>query len=98
MVWQSWGHSDSTPHRVSSTSAGSLRDSYLGRRFLDWMDHHVRGDESASQGPAFAYFRDWVRYDTSPAAAGTAVERRPPSGSGSARRRRRRCSSPATTR
>lgn len=76
MVWQSWGHSGSTPAPGElDLDAGSLRDSYLGRRFLDWMDHHVRGDDGAPQGPAFAYFRDWVRYDTSPAAAGTAVER-----------------------
>ncbi len=76
MVWQSWGHSGDTPAPGElDFGAGSLRDSYLGRRFLDWMDHHVRGEDSAPQGPAFAYFRDWVRYDTSPAAAGTAVEK-----------------------
>lgn len=76
MVWQSWGHSGSTPAPGElDFGAGSLRDSYLGRRFLDWMDHHVRGEDTAPQGPAFAYFRDWVRYDTSPAAAGTAVDK-----------------------
>ncbi len=76
MVWQSWGHSGSDPAPGElDLSAGSLRGSYLGRRFLDWMDHHVRGDARAPQGPAFAYFRDWVRYDTAPASAGTAVAR-----------------------
>jgi ABC-2 type transport system ATP-binding protein len=76
MVWQSWGHSGSTPAPGElDFDAPSLRDSYLGRRFLAWMDHHVRGDEDAPVGPRFAYFRDWVRYDTSPAAAGTAVEK-----------------------
>ncbi len=76
MVWQSWGHSGSSPAPGElDFDAASLRDSYLGRRFVDWMDHHVRGDDSAPQGPAFAYFRDWVRYDTSPATAGTAVEK-----------------------
>ena len=74
MVWQSWGHSGSTPAPGElEFGAKSLRDSYLGRRFLDWMDHYVRGDRSAPVGPRFAYFRDWVRYDTSPARAGTAV-------------------------
>ncbi len=74
MVWQSWGHSGGTPAPGElDFGAESLRDSYLGRRFLDWMDHHVKGDADAPQGPAFAYFRDWVRYDTSTAAAGTAV-------------------------
>ncbi|MGZ4493388.1 MAG: CocE/NonD family hydrolase [Nocardioides sp.] len=74
MIWQSWGHSGSTPAPGElSFDAKSLRDSYLGRRFLDWMDHYVRGDASAPVGPRFSYFRDWVRYDTSAAHAGTAV-------------------------
>ncbi|MGH8965086.1 MAG: CocE/NonD family hydrolase C-terminal non-catalytic domain-containing protein, partial [Actinomycetes bacterium] len=45
----------------------------LGRRFANWMDHYVRGDATAPVGPRFAYFRDWVDYDTSAANAGTAV-------------------------
>ncbi len=74
MIWQSWGHSGSTPAPGElDFNAKSLRDSYLGRRFLDWMDHYVRGDRSAPVGPRFSYFRDWIRYDTSPARAGTAV-------------------------
>jgi putative CocE/NonD family hydrolase len=76
MIWQSWGHSTSTPAPGElDFSANSLRDSYEGRRFLDWMNHYVRGDKSAPVGPRFAYFRPWVRYDTSAAAAGTAVDR-----------------------
>jgi ABC-2 type transport system ATP-binding protein len=76
MVWQSWGHSGSTPAPGElDFGAASLRSSYLGNRFLDWMDHYVRGDASAPVGPRFAYFRDWVRYDTSPATAGTAIRR-----------------------
>jgi predicted acyl esterase len=74
MVWQSWGHSDGTPAPGElDFGAASLRDSYLGNRFLDWMNHYVRGDGSAPVGPLFSYFRDWVPYDTSPAHAGTAV-------------------------
>lgn len=74
MVWQSWGHSDGTPAPGElDFDAESLRASYLGRRFVSWMDHHVRGDESAPVGPRFSYFRDWVRYDESPAKAGTAI-------------------------
>jgi ABC-2 type transport system ATP-binding protein len=74
MVWQSWGHSGSTPAPGELDFGGkSLKDSYLGRRFLAWMDHYVRGDRSAPVGPRFAYFRPWVRYDTSAAHAGTAV-------------------------
>ncbi|MGZ4458806.1 MAG: CocE/NonD family hydrolase [Nocardioidaceae bacterium] len=76
LVWQSWGHSGSTPAPGElDFGAASLRDSYLGRRFLDWMDHYVRGDRSAPVGPRFSYFRDWVHYDTSPADAGTAIDK-----------------------
>ena len=76
MVWQSWGHSHGTPAPGElAFDAPSLRDSYLGNRFLDWMDHYVRGDATAPVGPLFSYFRDWVHYDTSPAVAGTAVSK-----------------------
>ena len=76
MIWQSWGHSDSTPAPGElEYGAKSLRDSYEGRRFLNWMDHYVKGDTSAPLGPRWAYFRPWVTYDTSPAHAGTAVDR-----------------------
>jgi ABC-2 type transport system ATP-binding protein len=37
------------------------------------MTHYVRGQGSATTGPQFEYFRDWVKYDTSPAKAGKAV-------------------------
>jgi predicted acyl esterase len=58
MVWQSWGHSSSAPAPGElEFDARSLRASYLGRRFLDWMDHYVRGDATAPVGPAFSYFR-----------------------------------------
>jgi len=74
MIWQSWGHSSSTPAPGElDFDAASLRSSYLGNRFLNWMDHYVRGT-SAPVGPAFSYFRDWVPYDTSAAKAGTAIK------------------------
>jgi ABC-2 type transport system ATP-binding protein len=74
MIWQSWGHSDSSPQPGElDLGADSIRDTYLGRRFLAWMDHWVRGDDTAPTGPNFSYFQDWVDYDTSPAAAGQAV-------------------------
>jgi putative CocE/NonD family hydrolase len=74
MVWQSWGHSHSDPAPGElDFGAASLRDSYLGRRFLDWMNHYVRGTSSASTGPEFSYFRDWVPYDTDASKAGTDV-------------------------
>lgn len=74
MIWQSWGHSGSSPVPGElDFGAKSLRDSYLGRRFLNWMDHFVRGRAGVSTGPRFEYFRDWVPYDTSKARAGKAI-------------------------
>ena len=74
MIWQSWGHSGSTPAPGElDFGASSLKASFLGRRFLGWMDHYVRGDATAPTGPEFSYFRNWVRYDTSPANAGTDI-------------------------
>jgi predicted acyl esterase len=74
MIWQSWGHSDSTPVPGElDFAAASLRDSYLGNRFLDWMNHYVRGTSSASTGPVFSYFRDWVPYNTDSAHAAAGV-------------------------
>jgi predicted acyl esterase len=74
MIWQSWGHSDSTPEPGElDFDAASLRDSFLGNRFLNWMNHYVKGDSAASVGPQFTYFRDWVAYDKRPGYAGKAI-------------------------
>lgn len=74
MIWQSWGHSHSKPAPGELNLGGSsIKDSLLGRRFLNWMNHYVRGNSAAPVGPRFSYFRDWVKYDTSTAHAGTAV-------------------------
>ena len=79
LIWQSFGHSDSTPQPGEYTIPEDpldtrLRSSYLGRRYLAWMDAHVAG-VARKTGPRFAYFRDWVSYDTSAARAGRAVSR-----------------------
>jgi len=58
---------------LSHIGADSLRESYLGNRFLNWMNHYVRGQSTATTGPQFEYFRDWVKYDTDPAYAGKAI-------------------------
>ncbi|WP_375480360.1 CocE/NonD family hydrolase [uncultured Jatrophihabitans sp.] len=62
MVWQSWGHSESTP------APGELdldnpnpATQYETARIADWFAHYLRGS-SVSTGPQFAYFRDWVSY------------------------------------
>ena len=80
LIWQSFGHSDSSPEPGEYTIADDpmdteLRDSHLGRRFLAWMDRHVAGQQERRTGARFSYFRDWVSYDTSEAAAGRAVRR-----------------------
>ena len=76
MVWQSWGHSGQAPAPGElDFGARSLRSSYLGNRFLNWMNHYVKGRAAAPVGPRFAYFRDWVSYDTSPDMAGQAIDK-----------------------
>jgi ABC-2 type transport system ATP-binding protein len=67
MVWQSWGHSGGTPApgELDLTGARDLETTYLGRRFLAWFDHWLKGEKSAPLGPGFAWFEDWVPYDGS---------------------------------
>ncbi len=75
MIWQSWGHSlggTPAPGEID-LGADDIRDTYLGRRFLNWMNHHVRGNDEAPLGKRFCYFRDWVSYDERPARAGQAI-------------------------
>lgn len=62
MVWQSWGHSGSTP------APGELdlnhpdpATQYEAARIMDWFDHYLKG-LPVSTGPRFAYFRDWIPY------------------------------------
>ena len=57
LVWQSWGHSNSTPVPVSWTS-GTPR-SPPGPAALAWFDHYVRGTGTAA-AQDFGYYRDWV--------------------------------------
>jgi ABC-2 type transport system ATP-binding protein len=62
MVWQSWGHSGSTP------APGELdlnnpdpATQYESARVVDWFNHYLLG-AAVSTGPNFAYFRDWISY------------------------------------
>ncbi len=76
MIWQSWGHSGSEPAPGElDFGATSLRDSYLGNRFLNWMNHYVKGQRTAPVGARFSYFRDYVPYDTRPGQAGRAISK-----------------------
>ncbi len=74
MVWFSGGHSGKNAVGDLDLSKG-VDGSYQGRRWINWMDRYVRGDRTASSGPAFEYFRDWVAYDTSEANAGRDIAR-----------------------
>jgi putative CocE/NonD family hydrolase len=62
LVWQSWGHSDSSPVD-GELDLRHPADSYQGRQALAWFEHYVRG-----RGPApelnFSYYRDWVFDET----------------------------------
>ena len=70
MIWQSAGHSGGTV-----PGEGRLTDitgDYLGRRVAAWFDHYLKGLPTDT-GPAFAYFRPWVKYEGNAAPAyGTA--------------------------
>nr|WP_066930446.1 CocE/NonD family hydrolase [Streptomyces sp. NBRC 110611] len=74
MIWQSWGHSGGMKHPAPgelSLANGNLEDSYVGRRILAWFDRYLRHRKGVDTGPAFAYYRDWVKdgptYGTAPA-------------------------------
>ncbi|MCW2785102.1 MAG: transporter ATP-binding protein [Marmoricola sp.] len=62
MIWQSWGHSDSTP-APGEISLGNPDPAtqYETGRVADWFDHYLK-DSSVGTGPEFAYFRNWVDY------------------------------------
>jgi predicted acyl esterase len=63
MIWQSWGHSDSTPAPGEiDLDAPNPASQYETRRVVAWFDHYLRGHSRTSTGPRFAYFRDWVHY------------------------------------
>jgi ABC-2 type transport system ATP-binding protein len=78
MIWRSFGHSNGTPapgEYADTVIGGSIRDTYLGRRYVAWMDRYVRGNAAVNPGPGFSYFRNWISYDTSAERAGIEVSR-----------------------
>ncbi|WP_020659654.1 CocE/NonD family hydrolase [Amycolatopsis benzoatilytica] len=62
MVWQSWGHSGSTPAPgeldLSNPDPGTQ---YETARVASWFGQYL-ADGPADTSPDFAYFRDWVSY------------------------------------
>lgn len=61
MIWQSWGHSTSTPARGEWSDGADLPKTYEGQRVLAWFAHYLKG-EDVSTGPTFAYYRDYVPF------------------------------------
>jgi ABC-2 type transport system ATP-binding protein len=65
MIWQSWGHSDSTPAPGEiDLSNPNPKTQYETQRVAAWFNHYLKGT-SADTGPLFSYFRPWVKYSGS---------------------------------
>ncbi|HEY5182604.1 MAG TPA: CocE/NonD family hydrolase, partial [Dermatophilaceae bacterium] len=68
MAWQSWGHSGGMNGNSGAApgeldlSGANIEDTYLGLRIKNWFDHYLKDVKAAPTGPAFSYFRDWVKY------------------------------------
>ena len=69
MIWQSWGHSQSTPApgELGDGSGGySMLDAngnqtYEGETVLQWFNHYLK-DDPAAPSLDFTFFRPWVSY------------------------------------
>jgi hypothetical protein len=69
MIWQSWGHSNSTPApgELGHLSGGyGIYDSaghitYEGQTVLQWFAHYLR-DDPAAPSLDFSFFRPWITY------------------------------------
>jgi ABC-2 type transport system ATP-binding protein len=62
MIWQSWGHSQSTPAPGElDLSSPDPATQYETARVADWFAHYLQGS-TVSTGPNFAYFRPWISY------------------------------------
>ena len=71
MMWQSWGHSSSTPQPGELDERHPAR-SLQGAAALAWFDHYVR-DRGPEPPQGFAYYRDWVHQATGSIARAYAV-------------------------
>jgi len=69
MIWQSWGHSDSSPAPGEiDLSSPDPSAQYETGRISAWFERYLK-DRDVSTGPEFAYFRDWVSYSGNAAPA-----------------------------
>jgi putative CocE/NonD family hydrolase len=71
LMWQSWGHSDSSPQPGELDERHPAR-SLQGKAALAWFDHYVR-DRGPRPPQGFAYYRDWVHRATGDIAQAYAV-------------------------
>ena len=71
LMWQSWGHSSSTPQPGELDERHPAR-SLQGAAALAWFDHYVR-DRGPRPPQGFAYYRDWVHEATGSIAQAYAV-------------------------
>jgi ABC-2 type transport system ATP-binding protein len=62
MIWQSWGHSVSTPAPGEFIQGPGALQTYEGNRFFHWFNHYLKGRHHVRTGPRFAYYRDYVHY------------------------------------
>ena len=67
MIWHSNGHGYPDQPGEDDAFGGDVSNpnrNYIPQRLLSWFDRYVRLDPTVDTGPGFAYFRDWVPYDT----------------------------------
>lgn len=61
MIWQSWGHSVSSPAPGEWSQGDQMANTYEGKRVLNWFAHYLKGEDVAT-GPTFAYYRDYIPF------------------------------------
>ncbi|MGA9716307.1 MAG: CocE/NonD family hydrolase [Aeromicrobium sp.] len=62
MVWFNGGHSGpNAPGEIDFSNLNTTTQ-HLAKRVSDWFDHYLMKSTTASTGPEFTYFRNWVAY------------------------------------
>lgn len=62
MIWQSWGHSQSTPAPGEfDWNNPDPATQYTSARVFAWFDRYLK-HQDVDTGPPFSYFRNWVPY------------------------------------
>lgn len=61
MIWFNGGHSGPNAPGEIDFAAPDPRTQHVTQRVASWLDRYLKGT-SASTGPEFSYFRDWVSY------------------------------------